>query len=142
MSDRDESTADSATGQPSGSGPPGWLSWAVPAATFVVGLVLGGVVIGVGTGNDSGGPSAAASPSSGGSTSTPTAAVTVTVPNACLQAADTVQQATSLIRSAVTDVRDFSPDKLTRTLNRLEDLDAKARAQADQCSQARVTQGP
>jgi hypothetical protein len=70
----------------SARGLPGWF-WSLPAGTFLVGLVLGGVVVGAG-----GGGSAEPTPSPGTSlprpagTPRPTVAATVTVPTSCLEA--------------------------------------------------------
>jgi len=120
----------------------GWLR-AVPAITFVVGLLLGALVVGVGLDGDG-------TATDGDSTETPTSGadptptddVQVVVPQECLQAAQTVTEATNLIRSGVEAIRDFRPDELADLLDRLEDLDAEAQDQAAQCSQVDVSQTP
>jgi len=115
----------------------------VPAITFVVGLLLGALVVGVGLDGDG-------TATDGDSTETPTSGadptptddVQVVVPQECLQAAQTVTEATNLIRSGVEAIRDFRPDELADLLDRLEDLDAEAQDQAAQCSQVDVSQTP
>ncbi len=120
-----------------------WLAAAVPAATFVVGLILGGLVIGVGIVGETGDPDAGGSPSpSEGSQPTPTSDVTVVVPNACIEAADTVTEAMDLIQDGVSALRDFRPQELVELLDQLEDLDARARDLAQQCSEVDVSRAP
>jgi hypothetical protein len=75
----------------------------------------------------------------GASDPSPTEEVTVVVPQECLEAANTVRDATQLLRDGVDAVRDFRPDELVGLLDRLEGLDALAREQADSCSQANVS---
>jgi len=118
-----------------------WVVSAVPAITFVVGLVLGGLVIGVGIDGDGGNP-AGTPTTAGGSQPTPTSDVTVVVPNACIQAAETVTEAMDLIREGVTAVRDFQPQELIELLDQLEDLDARGRDLAQQCSEVDVSRAP
>ena len=118
--------------------------WAVvvPAATFIVGLLLGGVVIGVGIDSDEGSPESDASPTTSGAGPTPTSDVTVVVPNACIEAAATVNEAMDLIQDGVGAVRDFRPEELVEMLNQLELLDARARDLAQQCAQVDVSRSP
>lgn len=113
---------------------------ALPAITFLVGLILGGFVIGVagnGDGVGSSGDQAGETPSS-----SPGPATAVVVPDACLEAARTVQQAVALIRGGVGAIRSFEADKILELLNQLEDLDTLAREQADTCSASTVTDAP
>lgn len=115
--------------------PSRWLVAAVPAAAFVIGLVLGGLVVGVGLSDDE--PSAASetTPSPTATEPTSTSDVTVVVPNACLEAARTIDEALMLIRGGANSVRDFEPDALVQLLDELEDLDNRATALSQQCSE-------
>ena len=114
---------------------------AVPAVTFIVGLLLGGVVIGAGMGGGDS-PESDAGPTTPGAGPTPTSDVNVVVPNACLEAAATVNEAMDLIQDGVGAVRDFRPEELVEMLNQLELLDARARDLAQQCSQVDVSRSP
>lgn len=123
-----------------------WGSLVIPAATFLVGLLLGGLVIGVGrSGGDSSGvangsgSTRSASPTTGGS-ATPGETV-VSVPAACSEAADKIREATTLLRNTVGDFRNFKPNEIVDALNRLEDLDGETRPLLQACSQVGVTTG-
>lgn len=87
----------------------GLAPWIVPVVAFLVGLVLGGVLIGVTRGNNDNSstaatPTPAASPTPTGSSTN----VTLTVPAACLKAGDLAQQGLTLADQAVTAVRDWT----------------------------------
>lgn len=118
----------------------GWLASTVPALTFLIGVVLGGLVIGL-AGDDGGEPDAGPV-ATNGSEPTPTSDVTVVVPDACIEAAATVTEAVDLIRDGVGAVRDFRPQELVDLLDELEDLDARARDLALQCSEVGVSGAP
>jgi len=115
----------------------GWYL-AVPAIALLVGLVLGGLIVGVAE-NGSGPSSEAATPSA--TDPSPREDATVVVPPECLEAANTVRDATRLLREGVDALRDVRIQELLDLLNEVEDLDALAREQADTCSQANVQQG-
>ena len=131
-------------------GPPGAESrplsrWVVlmPALTLVVGLVLGGVVVGVAqddgdttsdrVGSESASPTASASNEPG---------TAVIAPDSCLEAAETVRQATELIRGGIESIREFRAEEIIDLLNELETLDNRAREQASTCSGTTVTDAP
>ena len=129
-----------------------WGGVLIPAATFLVGLLIGGLVIGVGkTGGGSSdeaanGGSSGSSSSSSSSSPTPTTTgsaspgeTVVTVPAACQQAGDKVREATTLLRSTIGDVRNFKPNRIVDELNRLEDLDSQIRPLLQECSQVDVS---
>jgi hypothetical protein len=139
--DRPEPTE---TNGPETSSPSRWWFSAVPAVTFLVGLVLGGLVIGLGLSGEEGStPGADSTPTpTNGEQPTPTSDVTVVVPNACLEAADTVEQAMDLIRDGVGSVSEFQPEELGEVLDQLEDLDARARELARQCAEVDVSRSP
>lgn len=111
----------------------------VPAVTFLVGIGLGALVVGVAGGGDSGAASTPP-PSTSPSSPSPSGGTAVVVPNQCLEAARTVREATDLIRSNVTAIRDFQAQKIVDFLNQLEDLDQQARQQAAACQDVSVQQ--
>ncbi len=115
-----------------------WSFVAVPAVALVVGLVLGGLVVGVGRGGSSLEPEAretvTLSPSANSSEDT-----AVIVPSECVQAAETVQEATRLIRDDLSAIRDFRANKIVDLLNELEDLTNQANEQARTCSDISIT---
>ena len=101
----------------------------VPAFTLLVGMVLGGLIVGV---TDVGSepeaqPTATSSPSPGDPS--PSQDVTVVVPQECLEAAETVQEATELIRDGV-EGRLVPPGDVAALANAIEALarDPTARA--------------
>jgi len=120
-----------------------WLLRALPAATFVVGLVLGGLLIGL-TDNDDGGLSeenvdqapGASSPTTGSSTTA------VLVPAACAEASGEVELAVGLMRDGAAAVRDVQPEELTRVLNSLEDTQTRLDELAQRCSEIDVEPTP
>ena len=123
-----------------------WQRWGLrllPALTFLVGLVLGAVVViagqlgqGVGgvVGEPSPSPSASPDPSAGGGDTV------VTLPAACEGAAENITEATRLIDESATAVRDFRPDELVDLLTRLEVLDAETRELAAECRRVDVSE--
>lgn len=116
-----------------------WWARLLPTATFVVGLVIGGlVVLAVHGGGE---PAASPSPSPSTASASPGDTV-VTVPAACQDAADNIEEATSLLRETVSSVKNFDPDQIVKMLNRLQDLDQATRPLAKRCSQVKVTVGP
>jgi hypothetical protein len=136
------STSAEPRARPSGTAP--WVFRAVPAVTFLVGLLLGGFVVGVGLdrgGSDPGEPGPTATTPEGTGPA-PTSAATVVVPSACMDAADEIEAAITLIRDGVGAVRDFQPEELVRVLDELEELEARARDLAARCSAVEVDPSP
>lgn len=115
-----------------------WSLIAVPAVALLVGLVLGALVVGVGNGGSTADPegrvTVTVSPSANSSEDT-----AVIVPRECAQAAETVQEATQLIRDDLSAVRNFQASKIVDLLNELEDLTNQANEQARTCSDISVT---
>jgi hypothetical protein len=141
MTEQSESTPASTPASPRWSSLAVWL----PAATFLGGALIGGVVVGVGSGGsgDAGSPSGSASDSStsdAGSAASP--ATTVVIPEACSKASDSVQQAVQLLRDAAGYVSDFQPKELRRVLDELETTDSELRDLAKQCSDVEITAPP
>lgn len=121
--------------------------WLVPAATFLVGLLLGGVVVGVsGSGDDTGaGPKAPSSPTASPTTSgdaSPRPAATVTVPGACLEVADSTQQLLSLVQDAVAAARDLDASRLSSIVRQLQEAQSGLQQQAEACRSAAPTVAP
>lgn len=119
-----------------------WLGRLLPAATFLVGLVLGALVVGAVAGDV--GPSTGDTAESTTSP-TPTGSApetTVVVPGACTDAAEAVRSAVRLLRQGAASVRDFDPDELVRVLNELEIVEPRVRALARQCSDVEVNPSP
>ncbi len=116
-----------------------WWFAVVPAITLLVGLVLGGLVVGV---TVDGEPESRTTPAPTPVDPSPTEDVTVVVPQECLEAAETVQEATALIRDGASAIREFRPDELITLLDDLEDLDAVAREQATACEEVDVSRTP
>lgn len=123
----------------------GGLVRVLPALTFVLGVVLGGVFVGVGlvgggAADDQSGPTATTgAPTSGNAGSEASPDTAVIVPAACAEAAGAVNKAVALIRKGAASVRDFQPKMLTQVLDDLEVLDPKLRELTRRCSQVEVT---
>lgn len=114
-----------------------WVSRLVAAGTFVLGLLLGVLVTWIGSDSgsleldgDAGAPTPAETSATPGDDATPSAA------QACLEAADAVEEAVALIRGGAAATRDFQPAELVEVLNQLEDLDPRLRDLADRCAGA------
>lgn len=125
---------------------PRWF-FVVPAAALLVGLLLGGLVVGVAldrppTGAGGGSPVPEGAPGATGSADPSASPDTVAVPLECLEAAESVQEATSLIRDGATAIREFRPQELLDLLDELEDLDQQAREQAAACQDIELTASP
>lgn len=87
----------------------GW-GWTIllPALAFLVGLVLGGVLIGVSRDDSGGSVAGGAATALPSPTSSPGAAdVTVTVPGPCVQAADRADEAYALVEKGVRAARNL-----------------------------------
>lgn len=89
-----------------------WWFAVVPALTLLVGLVLGGLVVGV---TVDGEPESRTASTPAPVDPSPTEDVAVVVPQECLEAAQTVQEATALIRDGASAIREFRPDELITT---------------------------
>ncbi|NYD40379.1 hypothetical protein [Nocardioides panaciterrulae] len=114
------------------------LIW-VPAGTFLLGVLLGGLVTGVAL-DGHGGTRAEGTPSTSPTQASPSPSggTAVVVPDECAAAAQTVRDATALIRDNVAAIRDFQAQKIVDFLNRLEDLDKRAGQEAAACQDVSV----
>ena len=140
MTEHEEPRADGATETTSrAEGSRSWWPVLAPAAAFLAGLLLGGLLIGV-VSDDDGTPAAdpesGASTSADGSSASPSEGdTTIVVPEECLEAVDSVEQALDLADRSAGAVRDFQPEELRSLLRELEGLDQQARAQVEACRQ-------
>ncbi len=125
-------------GDPVGSRPLSRWVIAAPSIALVVGMLLGGALIWVTTHNT--GPGAEDSRDE--PEASPSPGTAVVVPNACLQAADSVREATELMRGGLDDIRAFRAERIIELLDDLEDLDNQARAQAQTCADVHITDAP
>lgn len=148
MSDSGHPEMDSPAAEPSsraqGTTPRTLSRWVVvmPAVALVVGLVLGGLVVSVAQ-EDAETADRAASPSpSPTASSSEGSGTAVIAPDSCLAAAETVRQATEVIRAGVESIREFRAEEIIDLLNQLETLDSRAREQAATCSGTTVTDAP
>lgn len=108
----------------------------VPAVTFLVGLVLGAVLVWVGTdlrGGEPqpGGTAAPTVPTPTGSRSS--SDVTVTVPADCLAAAQAAEDVLGLGRQAASAVADLDAKRLQDLIDEMEKLEPRVRQAADNC---------
>lgn len=131
-------------GSTAGGGAATWWTVLVPALALVLGLVLGGVLVGV-AGDDDGSEATdeatpGATPTTGAESSPASPGDTViVVPEECIAAAETVQEATDLARRTAAAIRDFQGEELREQLRRLEELDQRARSQARACQEVEAT---
>lgn len=131
-------SSDAATAAPRGA-LPRWLLVAAPAVALLIGIGLGALVVGVGGEGGSDDSDGDPSPTTSASAASSPGDVAVIVPAECQEAAQTVQEATTLIRDSVAALRDFQTGEMRTFLNQLEDLDAQAREQAQACAQVDTT---
>lgn len=110
----------------------------LPAITFVLGVVLGGVVVGAEGGSDEPDTDETPSPTPTQSTTPSPGDTAVVVPQECLAVADTVDQLTQAVRDNLDAIREFRSQDIVEMLDRLEDLDQQAREQADACRDVQV----
>lgn len=130
--------------------PLGRQMWFIPVITFVVGLVLGGLVVGALRSGDSGSaspdastsPTASATGPASGGTAAPTTA-TVVVPAECLKLSADASALNDLARRAVTAARDLSASELSAVVREIDTAQTTLRQHADACRnvQASVTGG-
>jgi hypothetical protein len=128
---------------PRGSeGPLRRTTWLLPALTFVVGVVLGAVVVGAITSGDSSGTAADSSTrgadrgtAGAGPAPSPTTSgdLTVTVPAECTALAGDARDAANLLEQAATAARDLDAGALADVARRMQDARDRLTAQADAC---------
>lgn len=129
-----------ADGNPSGTSTVervGRPSWFVPVITFVVGLLLGGLVVFAvrsgesSTGAGAAGPTAPAAPAATGSGGPTTA--TLVVPAACLKVSDDASKLNDLARQAVAAARDLDAGELSKVVREIDVTQSTLREHAGAC---------
>lgn len=125
---------------PAGFTTTGRSTWLIPALTFLVGLVLGAVVIGVTRSGDGGSTASSAdSGSSATASATPSATAptrdgaTIVVPGQCLELADGTQSALDLVTKAAQAARDLSASKLNTVVRQLQDQQSELQTLVTAC---------
>jgi hypothetical protein len=110
--------------------------WLVPTVTFLVGLILGGVLVGVSNlGRDDDAPSAAApvpTPTPGGSSQD----VTVVVPRSCVEAAERSEQVLALTREAAEALGELDARRLADVVDEMRTLQTVVGGAAASCRDA------
>jgi len=129
-------TTDGPAGDGQGSARSTW-TWLLPVLTFLVGCVLGGVVVAAGAFDDEqvAAPSATSSPTPGGDgepSPTPSDLV-VTIPESCLQAAEAAAEASQQFDDVVAAVRDLDARRLQEIVDRVQQAQPEAQRLAEQC---------
>ena len=112
--------------------------WLIPVATFLVGLVLGGVISAALRPGDA--DPVAGSPPSTSTSSAPTASgaaqaatATVVVPAECLQVSQDSQALVELTKQAATAARELDAGRLSDVVRQLDQAQTTLRAHADAC---------
>lgn len=115
--------------------------WLVPAATFLLGLALAGIVV---SAQNSGSSTA----SSGGSSTVTVAPTTgppsspvavVEVPAACLSVADDAKALVDVAATAVTAARNLDASALSAAVRQLDDAQKAVTSSADACRAIQAT---
>lgn len=118
----------------------GVAPWIVPVVAFLVGLVLGGVLIGVTRGShDNASATVTPTPTASPSPTASSASITLTVPADCLKAGDLARQGLTLADQAVTAVRDLDAKKAQDIVGRLRVLREQVQIATDACQRSRLT---
>lgn len=119
--------------------------WLVPAVTFLLGLVLGGIIIfAQQSGRDAASSGGAGTPTPTTATSVPSGTTSspvavVRVPAECLSVADDSKALVDVASSAVTAARDLDAAALADAVRRLDEAQKKVTASADTCRQVEAT---
>ena len=118
--------------------------WLLPAVTFLVGVVLGALVLWVST-SSSGTPSSSSTSNPSQTspaatvTTTVTAAATVSVPRQCLQVADDSKVVTDIVAQMVTAARDLNASKLSTLVRDLQSAQSTLQQHAGTCRDAQAS---
>lgn len=113
----------------------------LPAATFVVGLVLGGLVMWLGSSGRDGagegepGPAATTAAVGEPSPAASPADRTVTVPGACVAAAERAQEVLDLAREAASAIAELDARRMQVLVNEMEDLEPVLRQSSQECQE-------
>ena len=125
---------------------PGRWSWLVPAATFLAGCALGGVVVGVGLDGDGDEPSptvVAAEEDGGRDVDTDDepedaeeSGLYVRVPDSCVRTAEDATTLVEQVDRVVAAVAELEPERLRQTIDDVQQIRDDVRAVAGQCQEA------
>lgn len=149
-SDKDKEDSNKAVSDKDGAPPTNrrslsTLSWLLPAATFLVGLVIGFAVWGAADDDGDGGSQAQGTPSV---TDSPVTGddngqtATVTVPQSCLDAIEESEQSLDLLEEAVQAIGDLDAGRLQEIVDELQGASERIRDLGDECQElADVTVG-
>ena len=125
----------------------GGAPWLIPALTFLVGVLLGGVIIWVSTSGSGSGlntaiPTATETviPSDGTSSSGTDA--TLSVPAQCLQVADDSKAVVDLVNESVAAARDLDASKLSDLVRQIQAAQQTLQADATSCRLAKASLPP
>ncbi|MEO9152354.1 MAG: hypothetical protein ABI243_08125 [Lapillicoccus sp.] len=145
MSDKPSTTRSTDSEGPGGTSSTGsspreprrW-GWLVPGVTFLIGLVLGGVVIfAQQSGRDSAATEGKSTPSATATTTAPSGAGTadavVRVPAACLRVADDSKALVDIASKAVGAARDLDAAALADAVRQLDTAQKAVTSSADAC---------
>jgi hypothetical protein len=114
------------------------LSWLLPAATFLVGLVIGFAVWGAADDDGDGGSQAQGTPSV---TDSPVTGddngrtATVTVPQSCLDAIEESEQSLDLLEEAVQAIGDLDAGRLQELVGDLQGASERIRELGEECQE-------
>jgi len=114
------------------------LSWLLPAATFLVGLVIGFAVWGAGGDDEDGGSQAQGTPPVTDSPATGDGngqTATVTVPQSCLDAIEESEQSQDLLDEAVQAIGDLDAGRLQEIVDELQSASERIRDLGDECQE-------
>lgn len=121
----------------------------IPALTFLVGVILGGVIIWVSTSSSRSNsgistaiPTVAETVTPSHSASSPGTAATLSVPAQCLQVADDSKAVVDLVNQSVNAVRDLDASKLSDLVRQIQAAQKTLQADATSCQQATASLPP
>lgn len=136
---KDEPVKDTAAGTetapPAGGRSLGTLAWLLPAATFLVGLVIGFAVWGASDGDDdradqAEGTPAVTTPGPDGDNGT---TITVAVPQVCLDAIDESERSLDLLEEAAQAISDLDAARLQEIVDELQGAQDRIRTLGEEC---------
>lgn len=132
---RDDSNTDKDESVSASRGLVGVLAWVLPAATFVVGLVIGIAVWGTSgdDGDDGQADPPPAATSSPGSTNADGQTITVAVPQSCLDAIDESEESLDLLDEAAQAISDLDAARLQEIVDELQGASELIRSLGEDC---------
>jgi hypothetical protein len=117
----------------------------LPAATFIVGVLLGGGLVWLALDGGSADGDGSTAPEPAPSTSTPAPSVpsdAIVVPGACTRAARGAGTTVSLLRDALTAITDLDAARLEDVLDELEVVDQQIREDLAECRRLATSDAP